>query len=50
MVLLFDLLLFFIYTAFAFTVMMLVQFISYRIFKFNLYKKIKYVLVEREVR
>ena len=29
---------------------MLIQLISYKVFKFNLYKKLKYVLIEREVR
>lgn len=29
---------------------MLVQLVSYKVFKFNLYKKLKYVLIEREVR
>lgn len=28
----------------------IVQLISYRVFKFNLYKFLKYILIEREVR
>lgn len=49
-ILLFDLLLCSGYLVLGFILFMLIQLISYRVFKFNLYKKIMYVLIDRYVR
>lgn len=46
---LFDLVLFLGYGLIGSALFMLIQLISYRVFKFNLYKALKYVLVEREL-
>lgn len=43
-ILLFDLLLLTIYSIAAFVTFMIIQLISYRVFKFNLYKKIDKIL------
>ena len=48
--LIFDIGLISLYLIITFIVAMLIQLIGYRIFNFNLYKFLKYVLVEREVR
>ena len=48
--LLFDIGLLIIYSIVGFIGAILIQLISYKVFKFNLYKFMKYVLVEREVR
>ena len=49
-ILLFDIGLWTIYLLASFIIFMLVQLVSYRLFNFNLYKKLKYILIEREVR
>lgn len=43
-ILLFDLLLFTIYIGIGFAIFMIIQLISYRVFKFNLYKKLDKIL------
>ena len=48
--LLFDILLCTGYITIGIIGAFLIQLISYRVFKFNLYKFLKYILIEREVR
>lgn len=48
-ILMFDLVLFTIYTFIGLGIALLIQLISYRVFKFNLYKCIKYYLFDREL-
>ena len=45
--LIFNLGLIFIYFIGAFLIAVTIQLISYKIFKINLYKKLKYILIER---
>lgn len=45
----FDILLWIGYLFIGLTIAFLVQLISYRVFKFNLYKFLKYILVDREM-
>ena len=47
--LMFDIVLFIVYGVIIFAGSIIVQLISYRVFNFNLYKFIKYILVDREV-
>lgn len=47
--LLFDIVLFMIYGGAITVIAFLIQLISYRVFKFNLYKFLKYILVDREM-
>lgn len=48
--LLFDIGLFTIYILGGLIIAFIIQLISYRLFNFNLYKFLKYILIEREVR
>ena len=48
--LLFDIVLVMIYGGTITIIAFLIQLISYRVFNFNLYKFIKYILVDREMR
>lgn len=47
--LMFDIVLFMVYGTIIFTGSIIVQLISYRVFNFNLYKFIKYILVDKEM-
>ena len=49
-ILLFDIVLFTQYFLIGFTILILVQLISYRIFNFNLYKKVKYILIDSQIK
>lgn len=48
-ILIFDLVLFTVYTFIGLVIALLIQLISYRVFKFNLYKCLKYYLFDREL-
>ena len=48
-ILFFDIYLFTIYTILGIGLFMTIQLISYRIFKFNLYKFVMYHLIDKEV-
>lgn len=48
--LLFDLILFSGYFLLVFSIMILTQLISYRIFNFNLYKKLMYLLIYSQIK
>ena len=47
--LLFDIVLFMIYGGAITVIAFLIQLISYRVFNFNLYKFLKYILIEKEL-
>ena len=49
-ILIFDLFLFIFYTFVGFLIFLLIQLISYRVFKFNLYKWLMYNLIEKELK
>lgn len=49
LILFFDIFLFTIYTILGISLFMTIQLISYRIFKFNLYKFVMYYLIDKEV-
>ena len=46
----FDILLLLTYVLIGFIIFMIIQLISYRIFKFNLYKFLNYILIEKEMK
>lgn len=46
----FDILLLLIYVLIGFIIFMIIQLISYWIFKFNLYKFLNYILIEKEMK
>ena len=48
-IILFDIGLFIFYTLVGFIGALLLQLISYKVFKFNLYKFLKYILIDKEM-
>lgn len=48
--LIFDIILFIGYIGIGFILFMIIQLISYRVFKFNLYKKLNYIFIDKYVK